>query len=37
MRITGSTGRMHGEMPVIRPPTRPITMSANIAVSAFPD
>ena len=35
MRMTGSTGKMHGEMPVIRPPTRPIAMSVNIVVGAL--
>jgi hypothetical protein len=29
-RITGSTGKMHGEMPVISPPTRPIAMRVSI-------
>src|SRR3984893_8960264 len=29
-KITGSTGRMHGEMPVISPPTRPISARDNI-------
>jgi len=29
-KITGSTGRMHGEMPVIRPPRNPITARVNI-------
>ncbi|BBX64280.1 hypothetical protein MSAS_34540 [Mycobacterium saskatchewanense] len=32
MRITGSTGKMHGETPVISPPTRPIAISVNISV-----
>src|ERR1700727_2612723 len=29
-KITGSTGSMHGEMPVIRPPTKPISARDNI-------
>ncbi len=29
-KITGSTGRMHGDIPVIRPPTRPMSASVNI-------
>jgi hypothetical protein len=32
MRITGSTGKIHGEMPVISPPTTPMAMSVNISV-----
>jgi hypothetical protein len=28
---TGSTGRMHGEMPVIRPPRNPISAMVPIA------
>ena len=31
-KITGSTGRMHGEMPVIRPPRKPISTSVNMSV-----
>ena len=31
-KITGSTGRMHGEMPVIRPPMKPISTSVNMSV-----
>ena len=31
-KITGSTGRMHGEMPVMRPPTRPISAIDNMAI-----
>ena len=31
-KITGSTGRMHGEKPVIRPPRKPISASVNMSV-----
>src|SRR6185312_5343417 len=31
-KMTGSTGRMHGEMPVINPPMKPIAMSVVISV-----
>ena len=31
-KITGSTGRMHGEMPVISPPRKPIAMSVVMSV-----
>jgi hypothetical protein len=31
-KITGNTGRMHGEMPVINPPTKPMRMSVNMTV-----
>ena len=30
--MTGSTGRMHGEMPVINPPMKPIAISVVISV-----
>ena len=29
--MTGSTGRMHGEMPVISPPRKPIAISVNMS------
>ncbi len=32
-RITGNTGRMHGEKPVISPPTTPIAISVNISAA----
>ena len=31
-KMTGSTGRMHGEMPVINPPMKPIAMSVNMLI-----
>ena len=31
-KITGNTGRMHGEMPVMRPPTRPINASDTMII-----
>ena len=31
-KMTGSTGRMHGETPVIRPPRKPISASENMSV-----
>ena len=31
-KITGSTGRMHGEMPVINPPRKPISASVDHVV-----
>jgi hypothetical protein len=34
-KITGSTGRMHGEMPVIKPPRKPIRMSVNMGGRSF--
>ncbi|EUA90260.1 hypothetical protein I551_3291 [Mycobacterium ulcerans str. Harvey] len=29
-KTTGSTGRMHGEIPVIRPPTKPTSASVTM-------
>ena len=34
-KITGSTGSMHGEMPVMRPPTRPISAKDNIVTIRY--
>ena len=31
-KMTGNTGRMHGEMPVMRPPTRPINASDTMII-----
>ena len=31
-KITGNTGKMHGEMPVMRPPTRPINASDTMII-----
>jgi hypothetical protein len=29
--MTGSTGRMHGEMPVIKPPTKPMRIKVSMS------
>jgi hypothetical protein len=34
-KITGSTGRMHGEIPVIKPPRKPMRTSANMSRPSY--
>ena len=35
-KITGSTGRMHGEMPVISPPRKPMSTRVSISACSMP-
>ncbi len=35
-KMTGSTGRMHGEMPVISPPMKPIAISVVMSGTSEP-